>query len=100
MFVHHVFFWLNDPENEKKNAHFEEELEALIKISNISKAYLGKPAHTPREVVDNTYQYSLLLMFDNKEQHDIYQDHEAHHVFINNCKQYWTRVQIYDSVGY
>lgn len=98
MFVHHVYFWFKDPNNKSDLTHFEKELKNLVKVPTIKSSHLGKPAQTPRDVVDNTYTYSLLVFFETKEDHDTYQVHDLHNVFIQNCSQYWDRVQVYDSV--
>lgn len=100
MFVHHVFFWFHEPENKDHQKKFEAALDDLVKIENIDSYHLGKPAHTPREVVDNSYQYSLLVLFKNKEQHDLYQVHKDHQVFINKCSDMWNRVKVFDSISY
>jgi len=98
MFVHHVYFWLHDPENPEVRKNFEKGLKELVTIDTIRTKHLGVAAQTPRDVVDNSYAYSLLVTFDDKEGHDIYQVHPTHNKFIEDCKKYWTRVQVYDSV--
>lgn len=98
MFVHHVFFWFKEPNNTEVLSHFEKELKDLVKIPTVKSSHLGKPAQTPRDVVDNSYSYSLLVYFDSKEDHDAYQEHPLHNVFIENCSSYWERVQVYDAV--
>ena len=99
-FVHHVFFWLKDGGNPQVQRQFEAGLQELVTIENIASYKLGKPANTPRNVVDNSYDYSLLLIFADKEQQDIYQEHPAHKKFIDENEELWQRVQVYDSVDY
>ncbi len=95
MFVHHVFFWLK-PDADRKI--FVENLKALCKIDLVQQGRVGEKVASPREVVESGYDYSLLLMFGNKADHDQYQDnHPEHNVFIANCKEMWTRVQVYDA---
>ena len=98
MFIHQVYFWLHDPANPEVRENFEKGLKELVTIDTIKTKHLGVPAQTPREVVDGSYAYSLLVTFDNKEGHDLYQDHPVHKKFIADCEQYWDRVQVYDSV--
>lgn len=100
MFVHHVFFWLHDPQNEEVRKAFQEGLEKLVTIETIKFKHLGIPADTDRPIIDTSYAYSLLVAFDDKAGHDIYQEHPVHKEFIANCEQYWSKVQIYDSVPY
>lgn len=94
MFVHHVFFWLK-PGSDR--ALFEAELKKLVTIDLVRESRLGVKVASPREVVESTYDYSLLAIFDNKADHDAYQVHPEHDVFIHNCKEMWARVQVYDA---
>ena len=64
----------------------------------IKTQHIGSPADTDRAVIDNTYSYSLVLSFDSKKEHDIYQEHQFHKDFIANASELWTKVQVYDSV--
>lgn len=95
---HHVYFWLKD---EKKNAtdraSFEQGMDELLKIENIASGIWGKSAATPeRPVTDNSFDYALSLKFDSIEQHNIYQDHADHHVFVNAFKDFWASVKVMD----
>ncbi len=96
-FVHTVFFWMKNPDNQEDKAAFHTGLLKLAEIENIQTAYIGQAAATDREVIDNTYQFSITFIFDSKANQDIYQDHPDHHAFINNCSQYWERVLVYDA---
>lgn len=98
-FIHMVFFWMKDPGNAAHEAKFEAELNKFIDNSpQVVSGHIGKPAGTPREVVDNSYQYALVVNFNSKEDHDVYQDDPAHHEFIEQCKDLWNKVQVYDSI--
>jgi hypothetical protein len=97
-FFHIVFFWLIDssPEVEKK---FLKELKEFVgQVEEIKKVHIGPPADTDREVIDNTYSYSLVVTFDSKKEHDIYQEHEAHKRFIDNASSLWSKVLVYDTI--
>lgn len=99
-FTHTVLFWLSEPENTSHQSLMESALEELIKNCEFpTTGHAGKPAGTPREVVDGSYQYSLLFTFDSKESQDKYQVEPAHEVFIEKCKHIWNRVQVFDSVS-
>ncbi|MDH5475859.1 MAG: Dabb family protein, partial [Cyclobacteriaceae bacterium] len=79
---------------------FQKGLEELVTIETIKTKHLGVPAKTDRDVIDSSYSYSLLLMFDNKADQDIYQTHPTHLKFIEENQQYWKKVVVYDSVDY
>jgi hypothetical protein len=96
MFVHHVFFWLKEPENSEIRERFENELQELATIETIRYKHIGRPAATRREVIDSSYTFSLLVIFDDKVGQDIYQEHQIHLTFIENCKDLWEKVLVYD----
>jgi hypothetical protein len=97
-FVHTVFFWLVDETMPTRGKFVTEVLNYLNEIDVIRTMHLGRAAGTDRDVVDNSYSYCMILTFDKKEDHDLYQEHEAHQQFIENASSLWTRVQVYDSI--
>ncbi len=99
LFVHHVFFWLKNPDSEADKAKLIEGLETLTQISNIKMAHIGTPADTHRDVIERGYAISWLLLFDSPEEEEIYQNHPVHHKFVEDYAHLWTKVIVYDSVG-
>jgi hypothetical protein len=98
-FRHVVYFWLNDPENISQKKQFLTNITEFIEnMENIQDAFIGIPAETPREVVDNSYQFSLILGFKNKTEQDTYQEHPLHKQFIDKTAHLWKRVVVYDSI--
>lgn len=97
-FVHHVFFWLKNPDDPDVNKKFREGLNMMGTIESISLLHIGTPADTDRPIIDNTYHYSLLLGFKDRKGHDIYQEHPIHDKFRNEYTDMWTKVLVYDSV--
>jgi hypothetical protein len=97
MFVHHVFFWLKEDLTEAQIQQFEAGVKSLLTIETVKIGDVAKPAGTDRPVIDRSYSYSLLTVFDNEEGHDIYQPHPVHKNFIDTCAHLWTKVVIYDS---
>lgn len=99
-FTHVVYFWLNNPENEKDRLDFETSLKKFLDQSDYAKTkFIGIPANTPREVVDNSYTYSLILTFPSKEIQNRYQNEAAHLTFIEEASHLWEKVEVYDSIG-
>ncbi|MGK7389641.1 MAG: Dabb family protein [Candidatus Cyclobacteriaceae bacterium M2_1C_046] len=98
-FMHVVFFWLKQPDKKSARKEFEKHLETLTKnIDVIKSAHVGTPAPTERSVIDNTYTYSLILGFKNKEDQDAYQGHPVHLDFVQNASPLWEKVVVYDSL--
>ncbi len=97
-FAHTVYFWLKNPSNEADRLAFETSLKKFIDHSpEIQTKHIGLPAKTDREVIDNTYTYSLLLTFANKADQDRYQEDPNHKKFIEESSALWTKVVVYDS---
>ncbi len=98
-FTHMVFIWLKEPENEEHRKTFLKNARTYLKkVEVVVTSYIGVPANTPREIVDNSYTFSLVVTFKNKEDQDIYQTHPAHVKFVEDTSDLWNKVQIYDSL--
>jgi hypothetical protein len=97
MFIHTVYFWLNDDAGADIRARMQGDCHFLLsQIPSVRYVWAGTPAMTPREVVDNSYTIGLCVALDDAAAHDDYQGHALHHEFIARYKQYWKKVQIYD----
>jgi hypothetical protein len=99
LFIHHVYFYLKDPNNAKDEARLLEGLKKLAKIPNIEYAHIGKPAHTSRSVIVNDYTFSWMCFFKNIIEEEIYQTHPIHVDFIEEYAHLWEKMVVYDSVG-
>ena len=98
MFIHHVYFWLKNPENTEDFQKLVKGLEALAKVNTIKMFHIGKPADTNREVIDRSYTVSWMLVFDNAADQASYQTDPIHLKFIADCSMLWSKVVVYDSV--
>jgi len=97
-FVHTVFFWLKNPEDQASRAKFERSLTTFINNSKfIRTKHLGVPASTNRDVIDRSYTYCLSLTFSSKADQDKYQAEDLHLVFIKESESLWKKVLVYDS---
>ncbi len=99
-FVHLVYFWLKEPENQACREQFLTNINLFLQnCEEQISSMVGTPAMTPRPVVDNSYTFSLLVVLESTEQHDKYQKHPAHLKFIETTSALWSKVQIYDSIN-
>jgi hypothetical protein len=98
LFVHHVYFWLKEPQSKEAREKLVQGLEKLSKVKTIQMFHIGMPADTNREVIDRSYQVSWLCLFKNKEDQDSYQVDPIHLKFVEECSALWTKVVVYDSV--
>lgn len=98
MFVHHVFFWLKPANSAEETQQFVTGVTSLKEVKSVKLAEIGIPAATNRPVIERSYSYSLLLMFETEADHDTYQVDPIHTQFVADCAHLWERVLIYDSV--
>ncbi|MCX2585273.1 MULTISPECIES: Dabb family protein [unclassified Pedobacter] len=97
MIAHHVLFWLKADMTETEKAAFRKSLETLEQIEEVKTFHLGTPAPIERAVVDSSYTFSLLLLFEDLAGHDVYQVHPLHKAFLDEFKVYFEKVIIYDA---
>ena len=96
--VHHVFFWLKNPDSEQDKQDLIAGIKTLGKIETVQHFHIGLPASTEsRDVVDNSYSVTEMLIFENEEDEAIYQIHPTHKKFVENCSHLWERVTVFDS---
>lgn len=96
--VHHVFFWLKNPDSVADRDKLVEGVKSLAKIETIRKLHVGVLASTEkREVVDTSWSVSELMFFDDEAGQKVYQDHPIHQEFIKNYSHLWSKVVVYDA---
>ena len=96
--VHHVFFWLKNPQSKEDLAKLLAGLRTLARIESVRGAHFGVPASTEkRDVVDNSFSASEILFFDDTAGQKTYQDHPIHKQFVADCSHLWERVVVYDA---
>ena len=96
-FVHHVHFWLKDKTAKQQ---LIDGLNTLRPITHIGSIHIGKPAETFRDVVDRSYDISLLLLFASPEAQEAYQVDPIHVYFAENyAKPLCSKVVVADSVS-
>jgi len=98
VFIHHVYFWLNNPDSSEDRDQLIEGLRKLTRVQSIKTFHIGKPAGTNRSVIDTSYSLSWLLTFDTKENEASYQSDPIHLKFVEECKHLWKKVVVYDTV--
>ena len=97
MLTHHVLFWLKADTTEEQKKSFRKGLESLEKVETIKSIYIGTAAPISRPVVDTTYTFSLLILFEDLAGHDVYQVHPIHKAFLDEFRGFFEKVVIYDA---
>lgn len=97
-FVHTVYFWLKHPNSDAEIQAFEAHLNQFINASQYVKSkHIGTKASSPRDVVDSSYDYCLIVTFDNKAEQNKYQSEDVHLKFVKDAAHLWAKVVVYDS---
>ena len=100
MFIHYVNFWLKPGTAQAAKDRLITDCRTLLgSIPTVRQLWAGPPAMTPRDVVDNSYDVALCVIFDDTAGHDVYQTHPLHHEFIARNKAHWDRVIVRDFIG-
>lgn len=97
MIAHHVLFWLKADTTEAQKEAFLAGLKSLENIEVVKSFHIGVPAPIERAVVDTTYTFSLLLFFEDLAAHDVYQIHATHKAFLDQFRELFEKVIIYDA---
>ncbi|MCC8426553.1 Dabb family protein [Mucilaginibacter sp. UR6-11] len=96
--VHQVYFWLNNKADLPK---LIEGLNVLVPITSIRDIHIGVAANTEkRDVIESSYDASLLVTFNSIADHDHYQAAHLHDIFRDEyagplCK----KIMVLDSIG-
>lgn len=97
--VHHVFFWLKNPDSKEDRDKLVAGVKALSKIPTVKELHVGVVASTEqRDVIDTSWGVSELMFFSDLEGQATYQTHPIHLEFIKNYSHLWDKVIVYDAV--
>jgi hypothetical protein len=96
MHIHSVYFWLPETLSGEDLAEFEQGLAALCADTAVSEGYYGRAADIDRPVVDSSYTFGLILIFEDMQAHDQYQVGPIHSAFLRQNAPKWTRILVYD----
>jgi len=96
--VHVVNFWLKKDISEKDKMNFTQFFEELRKIDVIQTLHYGVPAQTnPRPVVDNSFDYTLIVTFKDLKDITSYETNPVHLKAIEKYQHLWTKVMVKDT---
>jgi hypothetical protein len=96
--VHDVYFTLNDDSEAARSKLVDDCYKYLSNHSGIVFFAAGQIVEShQRDVNVRDWQVSLHIVFKNKEYHDRYQKAPDHHKFIEENKDNWKTVRVFDS---
>ena len=98
--THCVFFALKDNTPENCQTLVDECNTYLNRPDGVVSMYVGiREADLDREVNDADFDVSLVVVFENRQTHDVYQDHPEHLTFVERNKQSWRSVRVFDALS-
>ena len=97
-FGHMVFFQLVDDSADSRQKLIDGCFEHLRNHPGQVWFSAGEIADTDRDVNCRDFDVALHLVFDSRESHDAYQTAPRHLTFIDQHKESWRQVKVFDSV--
>lgn len=98
---HQVFFWLKNPDSGDDKQELIKGLQTLAAIPVVKQLRIGVPATTEkRDVVDNSWQVSEMMLFDSLDDQKFYQEHPLHQEFVRVYSHLWKKVRVFDILDY
>lgn len=99
MLAHNVYFALKDNSAESKKKLVDACKKHLTEHPGEVFFAAGTRAEAlNREVNDRDFDVALHIVFKDQAAHDKYQDHARHKQFIDENKDNWKKVRVFDSV--
>lgn len=95
-FIHSVYIWFKEDVTEEQRAQMYADTEELRSIDVVKALYTGKPAATDRPIVERSYDYAIIVHFEDLTGHDAYQQHPVHLALLENHSSLWKKVMITD----
>ena len=98
MLAHNVFFSLKDQSDASKSKLLEACRKYLTGHPGIVFFACGTlEPELSRPVNDRSFDVALHIVFETKSAHDAYQDAPRHHAFVEENRDNWATVRVFDS---
>jgi hypothetical protein len=98
MLAHNVYFTLKEP-SEANTAALVAACKKYL-TAHPGVVFFACGARQPalsRPVNDLEFDVSLHIFFDTRASHDLYQDAPLHHTFVEENRDNWAKVRVFDS---
>lgn len=95
-FIHSVYFWFKEGTTPEQLETFYADTEKLSEIEVVKALYTGKPASTDRPIVERSYDFAVIVHFEDLAGHDVYQKHPIHLELLEKHASLWERIMITD----
>ena len=96
VFVHTAYFWFKEGTSTERIAAFKASSEKLREIETVMGYFSGSPAPTTRPIIENSYDFAIVFLFEDLEAQNYYQEHPLHLELIEKHQDIWERVMVTD----
>jgi len=97
--MHCVFFALKDNSPENCRALVDQCNLYLNRPGGVVSMEVGiRDADLDRDVNDADFDVALVIVFENRAAHDVYQDHPEHLKFVEENLDTWRSVRVFDAL--
>ena len=97
--MHVVYYWLKNPDNDADKQKLIEGLHELVTVKQIKYHHIGIPQKFVADDPLKNYHVSLLMVFDEPGDIDVYHKDPIHQKFVAECGQLWSKTIKFDSLG-
>jgi len=97
--MHVVYYWLKNPDSEADKQNLIDGLHQLVTVKQIKFHHIGVPQTFKADDPLKNYHVSLLMVFDEPGDIDVYHKDPIHQEFVAACGKLWERTVKYDSLG-
>lgn len=98
MLAHNVFFTLKDRSEVSRDSLVAACKKYLTAHPGVVFFACGTlQPELSRPVNDRDFDVALHIVFQSRADHDTYQDASAHHTFVEENRENWARVRVFDS---
>lgn len=98
--THCVFFTLHDNSASHCQALVDDCYQFLTRPDGVVSLHAGvRDSELDRPVNDQGFDVALVVVFESRAAHDVYQDHPEHVAFIERNKASWSNVRVFDAAA-
>lgn len=97
--MHLVLYYLKNPDSVEDKQKLIAGLKELVTVKQVKTSHVGVPMDFKADDPFKNYQVSLLMIFDDKGDINIYHKDPIHQKFVAECGNLWAKTLKYDSLG-
>ena len=97
--MHVVYYYLKNPDSESDKQKLIDGLHELVTVKQIKYHHIGVAQVFDAKDPYKNYHVSLLMVFDEAGDIDVYHKDPIHQKFVANCKDLWVKTVKYDSLA-